>query len=365
MSAACSSFLSLLTAVASDKEAAGVIGVTIEEGRTRAAARRGRGGGVGETLSEDSSLGGPLDGVSGTDTGKEPEVPSCVGVLGEGRLSGWWLLVAGVSSGGVVNSGGGLLASDGAISDAALVNESCDMRLSMGEDSGEATVASGAAFTLSVEGGENAASEGMALSTVNSGLFSCASAEEQKTVSAESNPASTSDFSTLTGSASAGCPFGVGWGSGSSTGRAGLADLEAVVDRLRPAALFGNGGGLAPVGGDEGEDNFLSTSLSGVRPLSPSLQLAALSPNTVAIPHSPRLLGGSGGLPSPAESLLDDLIVAPDFGGGEGSIGTSSSQILSITPVRTKAHSEQVDRKRARHQPEVHNGYIVDCELRL
>jgi hypothetical protein len=96
--------------------------------------------------------------------------------------------------------------------------------------------------------------------------------------------------------------------------------------------------------------------------LSPSLQPVALSPNADAMPHNPPLLGGIGGLPQPPESVLDDL---SDTGEGSDNTGISSSHTFSITPVRMKAHSEHVDRKRVRHHPDVHSGYIVDCDFRV
>jgi len=82
------------------------------------------------------------------------------------------------------------------------------------------------------------------------------------------------------------------------------------------------------------------------------------------MPHKPRLLGGIGGLPSPIDSGLEDLSAAGFEGIEAGNAGTSSSHTFSITPVRTKAHNEHVDRKRMRHHPDVHSGYIVDCEFR-
>ena len=118
----------------------------------------------------------------------------------------------------------------------------------------------------------------------------------------------------------------------------------------------------------------MSSSLSGVlgegeltRPLSfsPSPQLVALSPNADAMPHNPRLLGGIGGLLPDDESVPIDLSPA-DFEGVVGDIiDTSSSHTFSTTPVRMKAHNEQVDRRRVRHHPDLHSGYIVDCEFRV
>ena len=84
--------------------------------------------------------------------------------------------------------------------------------------------------------------------------------------------------------------------------------------------------------------------------LSPSLQLAALSPIALAIPHNPLFLGGKDGF-SPFVRL--------GTGGGTGGIITSSSHTLSTIPLRTNAQSVHVVRRRERHQPVIHKGYIV------
>ena len=83
--------------------------------------------------------------------------------------------------------------------------------------------------------------------------------------------------------------------------------------------------------------------------LSPSLQLAALSPIALAIPHNPLFRGGRGGF-----SAFEEL----GAGGGAGRVITSS-HTLSTIPVRTKAQSVHVVRRRERHQPVLHKGYIV------
>lgn len=77
--------------------------------------------------------------------------------------------------------------------------------------------------------------------------------------------------------------------------------------------------------------------------LSPSLQLAALSPRALAIFHNPLRLGGTGGFSPFVETaaIVD----------GGTMLDISSSQTFSTMPVRTNAHSIHVVRRRARHQP--------------
>ena len=94
----------------------------------------------------------------------------------------------------------------------------------------------------------------------------------------------------------------------------------------------------------DSSDSFLGTGGGWDAPffaLSPSPQFKAL-----AMPHSPLRLGGRGGF-SPIRG-------AATVGGGRA--GTSSSHIFSTIPVRTKAHSVQVARKRARHHLLVQSG---------
>jgi hypothetical protein len=81
--------------------------------------------------------------------------------------------------------------------------------------------------------------------------------------------------------------------------------------------------------------------------LSPSLQLAALSPSALAIPHNPLRLGGTGG--------FSPFVAAGVIIGG-GMLDISSSQTFSTIPVRTNAHNVHVLRRRARHHPLVHSG---------
>lgn len=83
--------------------------------------------------------------------------------------------------------------------------------------------------------------------------------------------------------------------------------------------------------------------------LSPSLQLAALSPIALAIPHNPLFRGGRGGF---------SAVVGLGIGGGVGRV-IASSHTLSTIPVRTNAQSVHVVRRRERHQPVLHKGYIV------
>ena len=83
--------------------------------------------------------------------------------------------------------------------------------------------------------------------------------------------------------------------------------------------------------------------------LSPSLQLAALSPIALAIPHNPLFRGGRDGF---------SAFVGLGTGGAVGRV-IASSHILSTIPVRTNAHSVHVVRRRERHQPDLHKGYIV------
>ena len=82
--------------------------------------------------------------------------------------------------------------------------------------------------------------------------------------------------------------------------------------------------------------------------LSPSLQLAALSPIALAMPHNPLFRGGRGGF---------STFVGLGTGGVERVI--ISSHTLSTIPVRTNAQSVHVVRRRERHQPVLHKGYIV------
>jgi len=276
---------------------------------------------------------------------------------------------------------GEAVASAGVISEAALVNESCELRLSVtGVDSGEVRSNWGPVVT-EVDGAPSDMVSGPSLFALDF-------------VSSEAKTVISSGFSVLGCSVlSAGVyPLAIGACSSSTAGAAilgavlGVAGLEIVADRVlvRPSALLGNGGGeswtdfleeavaLAGWAGG-GDGSFFSTSLSGVlsgiltRPLSlsPSLQLAALSPKADAMPHKPRLLGGIGGLPSPTETAPDDLSATGLEGVDGDNTGISSSQTFSIIPVRTKAQSEHVERKRVRHHPDAHSGYIVDCEVRV
>ena len=110
--------------------------------------------------------------------------------------------------------------------------------------------------------------------------------------------------------------------------------------------------GDAVTAGDAGVDGCENCSLDDLRVVScsswgegvifiaASPQLAARSPNTEAMPHNPLFLGGIGGL------LVSGCTEI--FGGGKA--GTSSSQIFSMMPVRTKDQSEHVVRKRVKHQ---------------
>jgi len=112
----------------------------------------------------------------------------------------------------------------------------------------------------------------------------------------------------------------------------------------------GSGGGGAGedetdagrVGASTG-DVFFALSLS----LSLSPQLAALSPSALAIFHRPLRLGGTEGF-SP--------FVARAIMGGGRMLGISSSHTFSTIPVRKKAHSVHVVRRRARHHPFAHSG---------
>lgn len=159
---------------------------------------------------------------------------------------------------------------------------------------------------------------------------------------------------------------------------------EAVED-LDVVVLKGAGGGtsIAVEGTAEvlGAGSFFFLS-------SPFPQLAAFSPIAA---HIPRLLGGTGGggptsmvggVGTAVEVLdrreevdttelsvreseetgpwpLMPLLLA--LGIGEGiTVGISSSQTLSMIPVRTNAHIVQAIRSRVRHQPLVHRGYDVN-----
>lgn len=180
-------------------------------------------------------------------------------------------------------------------------------------------------------------------------------------------------------------------------------------DRERFTLLFGRGGGGGGVDDDEGADSVsaddefnLSSKLdvlinatslpppgkifslergvvdplfSRFSLLPPSPQLAALSPNALAMPHKPRRRGGSGGGAFPCRNgsmlLLDDSTIGVDVdaavavepedevrdgeAGGVGKI-TSSSQTFSTIPVRINDQSVQVALSRARHQPDVQRG---------
>ena len=86
--------------------------------------------------------------------------------------------------------------------------------------------------------------------------------------------------------------------------------------------------------------------------LSPSLQLAALSPIALAMPHNPPLFrGGRDGF---------SAFVRLGTGGGASVGGViTSSHTFSTIPVRTNAQSVHVARRRERHQPVLHKGYIV------
>ena len=86
--------------------------------------------------------------------------------------------------------------------------------------------------------------------------------------------------------------------------------------------------------------------------LSPSLQLAALSPIALAIPHNPLFRGGRAGF----SAFVG--FVGTGGGGGVGRV-IASSHTLSTIPVRTNAQSVHVVRRRERHQPLLHKGYIV------
>jgi hypothetical protein len=119
--------------------------------------------------------------------------------------------------------------------------------------------------------------------------------------------------------------------------------------RLFSVGARGGGGGGVGAGEDETEaacggcgDDFFALSLS------PSLQLAALSPRALAIFHSPLRLGGTGG--------FSPFVAAGAIVGGGAMLGISSSQTFSTIPVRTNAHSVHVVRRRARHHPLVHSG---------
>jgi hypothetical protein len=86
----------------------------------------------------------------------------------------------------------------------------------------------------------------------------------------------------------------------------------------------------------------------------------------LAMPHNPLLRGGTGGGEAAPEPFTPALAVVGEttgdtVGGGVGSakLGTSSSQILSTTPVRMNLHKLHVVRRRVRHQREVQRGYIV------
>lgn len=350
-------------------------------GLARAAARRGSGGAAGEPVREGVSLSAPanLAGVDGALWGA-----TCGGVTGRwvvgvlGDCSGGGIDGSASFTGGETGADGAVAASDGAISDAALANESCDARFSkVDETEGEASIPAGAS---GLRGVDIAGCSGMVCSAF-AGVDGLLSGPSSKIVSEGAKLLRSSAFSTSAWGfssslcSSSTCPLTVGFASSSSSGTAGagagaatgagLPVLETVADRgLRPSARLGNGGGVRPPRGVEG--SFLSSSFSGVlRPLSPSPQLAALSPNADAMPHNPRFLGGKGGFPGDA-SLAEGLSNEPDLDDVEpGIIGTSSSQTFSMTPVRTNAQSVQVNRNRARHHPEVHSGYIVDCELRF
>jgi hypothetical protein len=102
-------------------------------------------------------------------------------------------------------------------------------------------------------------------------------------------------------------------------------------------------------------DGFLALSLSPTF----SLQLA---PIALAKPHKPFFLGDTEDFSVPDVPVawvcdMEALDDCPLF--GPAMLEISSSQIFSTTPVRTKAHNEHVERRRARHQPLVQRGYIV------
>jgi hypothetical protein len=153
--------------------------------------------------------------------------------------------------------------------------------------------------------------------------------------------------------------LGRGGGTACLTGECAVATAGCVGGGGSRLFSRGGGGG-AGVGASEaeaeaecvgGRDDFLPLSLS------PSLQLAALSPRALAIFHSPLRLGGTGG--------LSPFVAVGTIVGGGMMLGISSSQTFSTMPVRTNAHSVHVLRRRARHHPLVHSGYMVDdwdCE---
>lgn len=152
--------------------------------------------------------------------------------------------------------------------------------------------------------------------------------------------------------------LGNGGGTACLTGRLWAGECDARTgcvggggSRLfSPDARDGGGGG---VGRGEGEGEA-EAKCAGFFPPSPSLllQLAALSPSALAIFQRPRLLGGTGGF-SPFAAT--GVIV-----GGATKLGNSSSQTFSTMPVRTNAHNVHVLRRRVRHHPLVHSGYMVD-----
>lgn len=166
-----------------------------------------------------------------------------------------------------------------------------------------------------------------------------------------------------------------------------LAEHPALVSAVAPSGVvlrislrFGRAGGTWDVGrvgspwgwGTEGCDGggggsrfkaLFSFSLSLSLGLSPPSfpQLTAFSPSALAISQSLRLRGGTGGF-SDAFGKVGWLLRGVDGGLGDpfpfivilsalaelGSWVTSSCHIRSMMPERTKAHKEQVVRRRRR-----------------
>lgn len=140
----------------------------------------------------------------------------------------------------------------------------------------------------------------------------------------------------------------------------------------------GNGG----LWGDVGVCLSLFSSGAGVPFVEPrvALRLTCATLAEMALdarPQKPPILdlrGGTGGrvsdsagfsppLPTVGRTLAIKLPTLSSRDGRLGAgvcstLGASSSQTRSTSAARTNAHNEQVVRKRARHHPEVHNGYI-------
>lgn len=296
----------------------------IEEGRARAAARRGNGGGTGWPVVVGASGAGLATREGGLDEG----ATAVVGVAGAdgGR---------GTRAAATISSGGGPGSSS-----TGVVNSS-----------------------ICSSGGERAPAAVSALSAVVTGAFSSAGGSWGKAGlsvlcllrfgSGGGTPEGgcTGTGATTLGSSVAGVDSACGGGWRRGGGGGGVA--EGPCDGWRGGG--GGGGGNLRKGGLESTAGA-SFGLGVSAPFGFSGALELLSERDI-VPHN---------APMPIRAFfagVEGLSIPSGEGDNESAAGGgrygSSSQIFSTTLVRMKAHRLHVVRNRVRHQPEVQRGYMV------